>query len=92
MPFAFEHSLQCRKDFPALNQVRADGLRLSFLDGPGGSQVPQSVIDAITDVSLLTHNTRWGYPSSGVETGNPTMRVALSGPTGRTPVLRFFRR
>ena len=65
MPFAFEHSLQCRKDFPALNQVRADGLRLSFLDGPGGSQVPQSVIDAITDVYTTCNvNTHGNFPPS----------------------------
>jgi cysteine desulfurase family protein (TIGR01976 family) len=65
MPFAFEHSLQCRKDFPALNQVRADGLKLSYLDGPGGSQVPQPVIDAITDVYLTCNvNTHGNFPPS----------------------------
>ena len=30
MPFAFEHSLQCRKDFPALNHVRPDGLKIEI--------------------------------------------------------------
>jgi cysteine desulfurase family protein (TIGR01976 family) len=65
MPFAFEHSLQCRKDFPALNHVRADGLELSYLDGPGGSQVPQTVIDAIADVYTTCNvNTHGKFPPS----------------------------
>jgi cysteine desulfurase family protein (TIGR01976 family) len=65
MPFGFEHSLQCRKDFPALNHVRSDGLRLSFLDGPGGSQVPQSVIDAIANVyGTCNVNTHGNFPPS----------------------------
>jgi cysteine desulfurase family protein (TIGR01976 family) len=36
-----------RKQFPAL-QREVDGRPLSFLDGPGGTQVPQSVIDAMS--------------------------------------------
>jgi cysteine desulfurase family protein (TIGR01976 family) len=36
-----------RKQFPAL-QRRYNGRPLSFLDGPGGTQVPQSVIDAMS--------------------------------------------
>jgi cysteine desulfurase family protein (TIGR01976 family) len=38
------HSL--RQQFPALNQTR-DGRRPIFLDGPGGTQVPQRVVDAV---------------------------------------------
>jgi cysteine desulfurase family protein (TIGR01976 family) len=65
MPFTFEHSLQCRKDFPALNKVRTDGLKLSYLDGPGGSQVPQAVIDAIADVYATCNvNTHGNFPPS----------------------------
>ena len=37
-----------RKQFPAL-QREVNGRQLSFLDGPGGTQVPQSVIDAMSD-------------------------------------------
>ncbi|MFN2125251.1 MAG: cysteine desulfurase-like protein [Candidatus Promineifilaceae bacterium] len=37
-----------RKQFPAL-QREVNGRQLSFLDGPGGTQVPQSVIDAMGD-------------------------------------------
>jgi cysteine desulfurase family protein (TIGR01976 family) len=65
MPFGCEQSIECRKDFPALNQVRGDGLSLSFLDGPGGSQVPQPVIDAIAHVYATCNvNTHGNFPPS----------------------------
>jgi len=65
MAFTLEHSLRCRKDFPALNQVRADGLKLAYLDGPGGSQVPQAVIDAVADVYRSCNvNTHGNFPPS----------------------------
>ncbi len=38
-----------RKHFPALQQTDANGKPYVFFDGPGGTQVTQSVIDAITD-------------------------------------------
>ena len=37
-----------RQRFPAL-QRKVNGRALSFLDGPGGTQVPQSVIDAMSN-------------------------------------------
>jgi cysteine desulfurase family protein (TIGR01976 family) len=37
-----------RRQFPALQRLR-DGRRPIFLDGPGGTQVPQRVIDAMVD-------------------------------------------
>jgi cysteine desulfurase family protein (TIGR01976 family) len=48
MAFTDEHSLRCRKDFPALVRER-EGMKLAFLDGPGGSQVPGIVIDTMGD-------------------------------------------
>ena len=36
-----------RAEFPALARVQ-DGRPVAFLDGPGGTQVPQRVIDAVT--------------------------------------------
>jgi cysteine desulfurase family protein (TIGR01976 family) len=48
MAFTLEHSLRCRKDFPALTR-RVQGPALAYLDGPGGSQVPRVVIEAIAD-------------------------------------------
>jgi len=42
-----------RAQFPSLSQT-VNGQPATFLDGPGGTQVPQRVIDAISD--YLTHN------------------------------------
>jgi cysteine desulfurase family protein (TIGR01976 family) len=38
----------CRRQFPGLARL-VDGSPAAFLDGPGGSQVPQAVIDAVAD-------------------------------------------
>jgi len=48
MAFTAEHSARCRLDFPALRRART-GPELAFLDGPGGSQVPTAVLDAMVD-------------------------------------------
>jgi cysteine desulfurase family protein (TIGR01976 family) len=65
MAFTREHSLRCRKDFPALNQAAKNGVELAYLDGPGGSQVPQPVIGAIADVYATCNvNTHGNFPPS----------------------------
>ena len=46
MAYTLEHCLRSRRDFPALTK----NPDWAFLDGPGGSQVPQAVVDAIADV------------------------------------------
>jgi cysteine desulfurase family protein (TIGR01976 family) len=53
-----------RARFPAL-QRHHRGLPVAYFDGPGGTQVPQSVVDAMADY-LLHHNanTHWAYPTS----------------------------
>ena len=56
-----------RADFPALH--RREGVQpVAYFDGPGGTQVPRAVAEAMTDY-LLNHNanTHWVYPTS-VET------------------------
>ena len=47
-----------RQQFPALQRL-VNGHRAVFLDGPAGSQVPQSVADAVSNY-LLTHNANRG--------------------------------
>jgi cysteine desulfurase family protein (TIGR01976 family) len=53
-----------RSHFPALER-RHRGRPVAYFDGPGGTQVPSVVPDAMTDY-LLHHNanTHWRYPSS----------------------------
>ncbi len=55
---------QLRRCFPALSR-RHNGLPVAYFDGPGGTQVPRQVADAMTDY-LFRHNanTHWAYPTS----------------------------
>jgi cysteine desulfurase family protein (TIGR01976 family) len=64
MTYTAEHARRCRADFPALTKHR-DGIELAFLDGPGGSQVPAAVIDAIADFYATCNvNTHGNFPPS----------------------------
>lgn len=56
-----------RAQFPALGRREGDA-HVAYFDGPGGTQVPRSVAEAMT-YYLLHHNanTHWAYPTS-VET------------------------
>ncbi|MBK8248230.1 MAG: cysteine desulfurase-like protein [Gemmatimonadetes bacterium] len=58
---------QIRAHFPALARQH-NGLPVAYFDGPGGTQVPTNVGEAMLDY-LYHHNanTHWAYPSS-VET------------------------
>jgi len=53
-----------RAHFPALER-RDNGHPVAYFDGPGGTQVPRAVADAVVDY-LLRHNanTHWRYPTS----------------------------
>ena len=53
-----------RADFPALER-RENGHPVAYFDGPGGTQVPRAVAEAMTDY-LFHHNanTHWAYPTS----------------------------
>ena len=53
-----------RARFPALTR-KHNGKPVAYFDGPGGTQVPREVTDAMTDY-LLHHNanTHWNYPTS----------------------------
>src|SRR5450755_2162543 len=53
-----------RAQFPSLSQT-VNGHPAVFLDGPGGTQVPQSVIDAISDYLRNSNaNTCGAYATS----------------------------
>jgi len=75
-----------RSRFPALGR-RHRGLPVAYFDGPGGTQVPQAVVDAMADY-LLHHNanTHWAYPTS-VETDEAltAARRALADLLGGQP-------
>jgi cysteine desulfurase family protein (TIGR01976 family) len=55
---------EIREAFPALARVH-HGHRAAYFDGPGGTQVPREVVDAMADY-LVHHNanTHWSFPTS----------------------------
>jgi cysteine desulfurase family protein (TIGR01976 family) len=55
---------EIRSQFPALDRIH-DGHPVAYFDGPGGTQVPRSVVEAMSDY-LFNHNanTHLGYPTS----------------------------
>src|SRR6476660_5814378 len=77
---------EIREQFPALER-RHDGHPVAYFDGPGGTQVPGALADAVRDY-LLHHNanTHWHYPTSE-ETDRilATARASLADFLGATP-------
>src|SRR6266513_944473 len=55
---------EIRRCFPALARIH-NGYPVAYFDGPGGTQVPRTVVEAINDY-LYRHNanTHWAYPTS----------------------------
>ncbi|HUP62957.1 MAG TPA: cysteine desulfurase-like protein [Thermoanaerobaculia bacterium] len=55
---------EIRSHFPALERIH-NGSPVAYFDGPGGTQVPRAVAEAMNDY-LFFHNanTHWMYPSS----------------------------
>ena len=55
---------QIRRRFPALSRTH-NGHPVAYFDGPGGTQVPRRVVDAMTEY-LLHHNanTGWAFATS----------------------------
>ncbi len=63
-PAALTSTEQIRKCFPALARTH-NGYPVAYFDGPGGTQVPRAVVEAMNDY-LYHHNanTHWAYPTS----------------------------
>ena len=55
---------EIRADFPALSRVY-NGYEVAYFDGPGGTQVPRTVVEAMNDY-LFNHNANghWAFPTS----------------------------
>src|SRR5438270_4068992 len=55
---------EIRRCFPALARTH-NGYRVGYFDGPGGTQVPRTVVEVMNDY-LYRHNanTHWAYPTS----------------------------
>ncbi|MBV9925167.1 MAG: cysteine desulfurase-like protein [Acidobacteria bacterium] len=69
---AAEHAAsvqEIRSHFPALERAH-EGHAVAYFDGPGGTQVPRAVVEAMSDY-LYRHNanTHWEYPTSAETDG-----------------------
>src|SRR5438094_9275479 len=55
---------EIRRCFPALARTH-NGYPVAYFDGPGGTQVPRTVVETMNDY-LYRHNanTHWAYPTS----------------------------
>lgn len=56
-----------RKQFPALN-IEVDGRKRIYLDGAGGTQMPQSVIDAMVHYMIYDNGNYGGYFDTSIAT------------------------
>ncbi len=75
-----------RSLFPALER-RHRGSPVAYFDGPGGTQVPRVVVEAMADY-LLHHNanTHWAYPTSAeTDAALAAAREALADFLGGRP-------
>jgi cysteine desulfurase family protein (TIGR01976 family) len=87
MTYTAEHALRSRGDFPSLLR-RREGVEFAFLDGPGGSQVPTAVIEAIEDFYATCNvNTHGNFPPSRevdrrMEHARSVLATFLGAPSG----------
>jgi cysteine desulfurase family protein (TIGR01976 family) len=82
---------EIRSSFPALDRTH-NGLPVAYFDGPGGTQTPRCVVDAMAEY-LYSHNanTHWNFPSSA-ETDEiiSESRAAVADFLGATPAEIVF--
>ena len=77
-----------RNQFPALKRT-VDGQPAAYLDGPGGTQTPQRVIDAVADY-LANHNCNIHGAFVTSEETDAVIQARARG-RGRPPRLRLGR-
>ncbi|WDL99091.1 cysteine desulfurase-like protein [Alicyclobacillus sp. ALC3] len=80
----------CRDQFPSLRREVA-GQPVAYLDGPGGTQVPQSVIDAISDYYKTSNANTHGLFAASRETDGVIYgaRQALADLLGATDAMQI---
>ena len=72
-----------RREFPALS-LEQDGRALAFFDGPGGTQVPQRVIDAVVDYYRTSNANDGGrVPHQPTQRGGRRRRALGAGRPGQ---------
>lgn len=88
MAFTESDCLRARRHFPSLGRT-VGGKPIVYLDGPGGTQVPQGVIDAITSYYTTSNANTHGEFLTSRETGQmvwetrEAVAAFLGAPSGR---------
>jgi cysteine desulfurase family protein (TIGR01976 family) len=83
-----QFAARVRADFPVFER-RIGGRSIAFFDGPGGSQVPRQVGDAVRDYLLMHNANSHGYFATSEETdaaitrGRENMAAFLNAPSPR---------
>jgi cysteine desulfurase family protein (TIGR01976 family) len=82
---------EIRSHFPALERMH-EGRSVAYFDGPGGTQVPRAVAEAMTGY-LYHHNanTHWAYPTSAeTDESIEQSRASLADFLGASPAEIVF--
>ena len=70
---------QVRSQFPALSRANADGIVPAYFDGPGGTQVPQRVLDAIRDYLVGSNSNIEGEYEASIHTDELIAQARVAG-------------
>jgi cysteine desulfurase family protein (TIGR01976 family) len=70
-----------RDQFPALSRANSHGIVPAFFDGPGGTQVPQRVIDAMSDYLVESNANTEGAFDTTIRTDELIARARVTGGT-----------
>ncbi len=77
---------RCRSEFPSLGRT-VGGRPIAYFDGPGGTQVPSRVIDAVRGYYETSNANAHGFFATSVETDAviAEARAALAALLGTPP-------
>ena len=76
---AFKFDVEALRDeFPAC-KLQINGIPIAYLDGPGGTQVPQSVLDAITGYMIYDNANEDGNFRAGLKQGDIEIAARQAG-------------
>jgi selenocysteine lyase/cysteine desulfurase len=70
---------QVRSQFPALSRANAEGIVPAYFDGPGGTQVPQRVLDAMRDYLVGSNSNIEGEYEASIRTDELIAQARVAG-------------
>jgi cysteine desulfurase family protein (TIGR01976 family) len=70
---------EVRAQFPALSRVNSNGVVPAYFDGPGGTQVPRRVLDAMADYLVGSNSNIEGEYEASVRTDELITRARAAG-------------